>query len=143
MSTTENKDIVRRQWFQEFWDNWNLSKADELFTSDYRLHLPGVPTPMSREATKEVVKMFSASFPDLQHTIEDIIAEGNTVAARWTVRGTHRGDFQGIPATGKSVRLSGTTVHDMADGKIVETWLTFDNHELLQQLGVVPQPTQV
>jgi steroid delta-isomerase-like uncharacterized protein len=143
MSTTENKDIVRRQWFQEFWDNWNVSKADELFTSDYRLHLPGVPTPMSREATKEVVKMFGASFPDLQHTIEDIIAEGNTVAARWTVRGTHRGDFQGIPATGKSVRLSGTTVHNMADGKIVETWLTFDNHELLQQLGVVPQPTQV
>jgi steroid delta-isomerase-like uncharacterized protein len=143
MSTTENKDIVRRQWYQELWDNWNVSKADELFTSDYRLHLSGVPAPMSREATKEVVKMFGASFPDLQHTIEEIIAEGNTVAARWTVRGTHRGDFQGIPATGKSVRLSGTTVHHMADGKIVETWLTLDNHELLQQLGVVHQPTQV
>jgi steroid delta-isomerase-like uncharacterized protein len=142
MSTAENKEIVRRRWYQDLWDNWNLSTADDLFTSDYRLHLPGIPTSMDREATKAVVKMFSASFPDLQHTIDEMIAEGNAVAARWTIRGTHRGDFQGIPATGQSVKLSGTTVHHLADGKIAETWLTFDNLQLLQQLGVTPQPTQ-
>ena len=98
---------------------------------------------MNREGTKQVVKMFSASFPDLRHTVDEIIGEGNTVAARWTVRGTHRGEFQGIPASGRSVRLSGTTVHHLAGGKIVETWLTFDNQELLQQLGAVPQTSQV
>ena len=143
MSTTENKDIVRRDWYQELWDRWNLSKAEELFTSDYRLHLPGIPGPMNREAAKEVVKMFSGSFPDLQHTIDEMIAEGNTVAARWTVRGTHRGDFQGLAATGRSVMLSGTTVHHMKEGRIAETWLTFDSQELLQQLGAVPQTSQV
>ena len=139
MSTAENKEIVRRRWYQELWDNWNVSTAEELFTSDYRLHLPGIPTSMDREATKAVVKMFSVSFPDLRHTVDEIIAEGSTVAARWTVRGTHRGDFQGIAATGKSVTLSGMTVHHMENGKILETWLTFDNQELLQQLGAVAQ----
>jgi predicted ester cyclase len=71
-----------------------------------------------------------------------MIAEGNVVAARWTVRGTHRGDFQGIAPTAKPVRLSGTTVHHMSDGKIVETWLTFDSMELLRQLGAVPGAVQ-
>src|SRR5262245_17970244 len=143
MSTTENKEIVRRDWLQELWDNWNLSKADELLASDYRLHLPGVPAPMNREATKEVIKMFGGSFPDLRHALDEVIAEGSTVAVRWTVHGTHRGDFQGLTATGRSIELSGTTVHHMTGGKIGETWITFDNLALLQQLGAVPQASHV
>ena len=71
-----------------------------------------------------------------------MVAEGNTVAARWSVRGTHRGDFQGIAPTGKQVNVSGTTVHHMVNGKIVETWLTFDTMDLLQQLGAVPRPVE-
>jgi predicted ester cyclase len=71
-----------------------------------------------------------------------MIEEGDTVAARWTVDGTHRGDFQGIAATGRKVRLSGTTIHHMADGKIKETWLTVDNLDLLQQLGAIPRGGQ-
>ena len=134
MSTTDNKEIVLRRWYQELWDNWNVSTADELFTSGYLLHLPGSTTPMNRDAAKHVVQMFSVAFPDLKHTIDEMIAEGNTVAARWTVNGTHRGVFQGIAPTGKPVRVSGTTLHHMADGKIVETWLTFDTMDLLQQL---------
>jgi len=101
-----NKDIVRRQWYQELWDNWNLSTADELLTDDYRLHLPGSPQPLDRATAKQVVAMFSVSFPDLKHTVHEMIGEGDTVAARWTVRGTHRGDFQGVgrPATQSSLR---------------------------------------
>lgn len=87
--------------------------------------------------------MFSASFPDLKHTVDEIIAEGDTVAARWTVRGTHRGEFQGIPASGKQVNLSGITVHHLKDGKIRETWLSFDNMEVLQQIGAVPLAAKV
>ena len=70
-------------------------------------------------------------------TVDEVIAEGDTVAARWTVRGTHRGDFQGIAASGRGVTLSGITVHHLKDGRIRETWLSFDNMELLQQLGAV------
>jgi steroid delta-isomerase-like uncharacterized protein len=133
-----NKDIVLRQWYQELWDNWNVSTADELFTDNYRLHLPGSAAALDRDATKGVVRMFSIAFPDLQHTVDEMVAEGNTVAARWSVRGTHRGEFQGIAPTGKQIGVSGTTVHHLVNGKIVETWLTFDTMDLLQQLGAVP-----
>jgi steroid delta-isomerase-like uncharacterized protein len=136
--TSNNKGVVLRLWYDELWDKWNLSAADELFSDDYGLHLPGVPTALDAQATKQVVAMFSASFPDLKHTVDEMIAEGDTVAARWTVRGTHRGEFQGIPASGKQVTLSGNTVHHLKDGKLSETWLSFDNMELLQQLGAVP-----
>jgi steroid delta-isomerase-like uncharacterized protein len=139
MPSQHNKDIVLRKWYEELWNNWNVSVADDLFTSDYVLHVSGVPVPMDRAGAKQVVQMFSVAFPDLKHTVDEMIAEGEAVAARWTVRGTHQGDFQGIAPTGKPVRLSGTTVHHLADGRIVETWLTFDNLEMLQQLGAVPR----
>jgi steroid delta-isomerase-like uncharacterized protein len=140
MSTNENKNIVLRKWYQELWDKWNIKVSDELLAADYTLHVSGVPTPMNREAAKQVIKMFSVAFPDLQHTIDEMIAEGNTVAARWTVSGTHRGEFQGIAPTGKRITLSGTTVHHMTDGRISETWLTMDNLELLRKLGAVSTP---
>jgi steroid delta-isomerase-like uncharacterized protein len=142
MSTQENKDIVLRQWYQELWNKWNVGAADDLLTSDYLLHLSGSPTPMDRDATKQVVTMFRSAFPDLRHTVDEMIAEENTIATRWTVWGTHRGEFQGIAPTGKRISVSGTTVHHMANGRIAETWLTVDNLHLLQQLGAVPQPGQ-
>jgi steroid delta-isomerase-like uncharacterized protein len=141
MSTTENKDIVLRQWYQELWDNWKIGVADALLTPDYALHVSGSPTPFNRDAVKQVVAMYGAAFPDLKHTVDEMIAEGNTVAARWTVRGTHRGEFQGVAPTGRPIQLSGATVHHMSDGRIVETWLTVDNLELLQQLGAAPKPS--
>jgi len=133
--TDVNKSIVLRQWYQELWNKWNIGVADELLTADYRLRLSGVPAPFDREGAKQVVSMFSTTFPDLQHTVDEMIGDGDAIAARWTVRGTHRGDFQGIAATGNAVQLSGTTIHHMSGGKIDETWLTFDNLDLLQQLG--------
>ncbi len=141
MSAT-NKDIVLHHWYQELWDKWNIAVADELFTADYLLHLPGSPAPVDRDSTKQVVQMFSVAFPDLQHTIDELIAEDDVVAARWTVTGTHQGDFQGIAPTGKTVTLSGMTVHHMADGRISETWLMFDTMELLQQLDAAPRLAQ-
>ena len=142
MSISANKEVVLQRWYRELWDAWNIAAADDLFTEDYRLHLSGLPAPADKEASKQIVAMFSAAFPDLRHTVDEMIAEGNTVAARWTVEGTHRGDFQGIPATGRQVKLSGTTVHHMADGKIEETWLTVDNLDLQQQLGAIPRAGQ-
>ena len=136
--TSSNKDIVLRYWYQELWDNWNIAVADDLLTDDYRLHAPGVPVPLDRETTKQVVAMYGTSFPDLKHTVDEVIAEGDTVAVRWTVHGTHRAEFQGIPASGKQINLSGNTFHHLKDGKVRETWLVFDVMELLQQLGAVP-----
>jgi len=136
--TTNNKDVVLRFWYQELWDNWNIAVADALLADDYRLHAPGVPVPLDRETTKQVVAMYGTSFPDLKHTVDELITEGDTVAARWTVRGTHKGEFQGIPATGKSVKLSGITFHHPQEGRVRETWLSFETVEQLQQIGAVP-----
>ncbi len=136
--TTNNTDVVLRLWYEELWDNWNIAVADELLTDDYHLHAPGVPVPLDRATTKQVVAMYGASFPDLKHTVDEVIAHGDGLAVRWTVRGTHRGEFQGIPASGKSVKLSGITVHHLVDARVRETWLVYDNMELLQQIGAVP-----
>ena len=136
--TTSDIDVVLRLWYQELWDNWNTAVADDLLTDDYRLHAPGVPVALDGETTKQVVRMYGNSFPDLKHTVDEVIADGDNVAVRWTVRGTHRGEFQGIAATGNSITLSGITVHHVADLRLRETWLVYDNMELLQQIGAVP-----
>ena len=109
-----------------------------LVVGDYRFHVPGVAVALDRDTTKQVVAMYGQSFPDLKHTVDEVIGEGDSVAARWTVNGTHRGEFQGIPASGRKVSVSGVTLHHVKDGKIRETWLSYDNMELLQQLGDGP-----
>jgi len=136
--TTSNIDVVLRLWYEELWDNWNTAVADDLLTDDYRLHAPGVPVALDGETTKQVVRMYGNSFPDLKHTVDEVIADGDNVAVRWTVRGTHRSEFQGIAATGNSITLSGLTVHHVTDRRLRETWLVYDNMELLQQIGAVP-----
>ncbi len=83
-----------------------------------------------------------AAFPDLHVTPEDVIAEGDSVVARLTSRGTHQGEFQGIPPTGKQITLTGIEVFRIADGTIAERWGEFDFLGLLQQLGVIPSPAQ-
>ncbi|SRR5579885_2812279 len=140
MSIEENKSVVR-QFFATF---GSPSSVDALLTPSYVHHDPALPPEMQhgREAYKQVVAMFNSAFPDLQTTVEDLIAEGDMVAARWTWRGTHRGAFQGIPPTGKLVGGPGLSIHRLADGKIVEGWFSFDALGLMQQLGVIPAPGQ-
>ena len=87
-------------------------------------------------------KIFYAAFPDQQWTIHDLVAEGDRVAARFTMRATHTGEFQGIPATGRSISVWAFTIYRIADGKIAEEWAEFDAMGMMQQLGVIPAPDQ-
>jgi len=135
MSSTENKQLVQRQWYEELWNHWNVDAADALFTPDYRLHLAGSPAPLDRTATKEAVAMFGRAFPDLHHTVDEIVSEGNTVVARWTVGATHPGISRGFPPTRRAVTNTGITLHHIRNGQIAETWLAYDNLSFLQQLG--------
>jgi steroid delta-isomerase-like uncharacterized protein len=82
--------------------------------------------------------MFRTGFPDIQVSIEDLVAEGKKVVAHWTWCGTNQGEFQGIPPTGKQVTGSGISIQRIADGKIAEAWVNFDTLGMLQQLGVIP-----
>ncbi len=93
----------------------------------------------SPESEKKRATLYRTAFPDLRLTIEDIIAEGETVMARWSYRGTHKGDLSGIAPTGKQFNISGVTIARLLNGKIAEGWVNWDALGLMQQLGVVPE----
>ncbi len=136
MSMEENKAIVR-QYVEEVINKRNLAALDEFNPPTYVLHSPG-SLPMNREAAKQFITVFQTAFPDLQQTIEDMLAEEDKVVQRVTFRGTHQGEFQGIPATGRHITVTGMNISRVTEGKIVEDWFAFDALGLLQQLGVVP-----
>ncbi len=137
MSTEENKAIDRR-FTEEVWNRGNLAVVDELMSADYNGHDPMMPA--GSEGFKQYVLMYRSAFPDVHLTIEDQIAEGDTVVSRWTARGTHKGELMGIPPTGKQVTVTGMNIERVANGKLVEGWSNYDTLGMLQQLGVVPAP---
>ncbi len=138
MSTEENKARTRRV-YEEVFNQGNLAVVDELFSPNHVYHDPGFPEPIrGPEGFKQYAMMYRNAFPDNTITIEDLIAEGDTVAVRHTYRGTHKGTLQGIPPTGKQVMVTAMVISRTVDGKFAETWFTGDILGLLQQLGVVP-----
>ena len=135
----QNKAIVRRL-FTELWNNGNLSVADEIFTPNYAHYDPSTPDfGRGPDSEKKRAALYRAAFPDLHLTVEDVIAEGETVMTRWSCRGTHKGDLNGIAPTGKQITISGMTVARVSNGKITEGFVNWDALGLMQQLGVVPQ----
>ncbi len=135
MSTEDNKANVRRGF--EAVNQKNLAVFDELLTPDVVFHSAST-TMQGLEAYKQVLSVYVTAFPDLQFTIEDVIAEGDTVVVRYTTRGTHQGNFRGIPPTGKQVSGTGMFIDRLVNGKAVEQWINGDDLGLLQQLGVIP-----
>jgi len=133
----ENKVLARR-FISEGWDKGNLGILDELLAPTYVDHNPPPGLPADREGAKQGITLFRTAFPDLKNTIEDLVAEGDKVVGRLISRGTHRGEFQGIPPTGKQVVVEGIFIGRVAGGKLVETWGQFDAIGLLQQLGAMP-----
>jgi steroid delta-isomerase-like uncharacterized protein len=138
MSLEENKAIIRRE-NEDGINRGNLEVIDELLSHDYILHVPGLQEPVrGREGYKQFVNTFRTAFPDLHTTIEELIAEGDKVVVHHTWRGTHKGDFQGVFATGKQVQFDSINIYRIIDGKIAEERMEFDNLSLLQQLDAVP-----
>jgi predicted ester cyclase len=140
MSTEENKALVRR-FNEEAWNRRNPSVVDELFAPNYVAHMPGTP-PLDREGHKHFIAGMQSAFADIQSVTEDLIADGDKVAWRWTFRGTQRGEFQGILPTGKHVTLTGISILRCKGGKVVESWHEIDTLGMMQQLGVIPAPAQ-
>ncbi len=135
----QNKAIVRRL-FEELWNKGNLSVADQLFSLNYAHHDPSTPDfGRGPESERKRATLYRTAFPDLQLTIEDIIAEGETVMARWSCRGTHKGDLSGIAPTGKQFTISGVTIARLTNGKLAEGYVNWDALGLMQQLGVAPE----
>ena len=132
----ENKALVRRSW--ETADNPD-EIIDEVYAADLVWHDPDQDI-QGHEEAKQYIAMYKTAFPDLSPTVEDVIAEGDKVVSRWTIRGTHQGEIEGFgPPTGKQIELEGITISRIEGGKIVEEWNRYDNLSLLQQLGLAPE----
>lgn len=141
MSPEENnKDLGRR--IVDAINTGNLAAIDEAFAPGYvdRNPFPGA-TP-DREGFKQSLTKFRAAFPDFRYTVEDEISVGDKLVHRLTARGTQKGEFQGVPATGKQATWSEIHIGRIADGKVVEHWGTVDEMGMAQQLGLVSAPKQ-
>src|SRR6266404_4861546 len=137
---SENNKAVVRRLIEEVWNKGNLSLVDELFAPNYEHHDPSSPDfGRGPESEKKRANLYRNPFPDLRLTIEDIIAEDNTVMTRWSCRGTHNGFLNDMATTEKQFTISGITVGRLANGKIAESYVNWDALGLMQQLGVVPE----
>jgi steroid delta-isomerase-like uncharacterized protein len=120
----------------------NLSLIDALFAQSFIDHDPLGPDVHGLEATRQRHAMYQTAFPDLQYTVEEVIAENNSVVLRWTAHGTHLGEIFSIAPTRKQVTIVGTMTCHITSGKIQEVWIDWDALGLLRQLGIDPQHPQ-
>jgi steroid delta-isomerase-like uncharacterized protein len=140
MSTENNKTAALRIPLEVF-NKGNLDAADEVMAPDYIEHAPIPPgLPPSLPGFKLFIPAFRAAFPDFQYTVDDVIAEGDKVVVRLTAHGTQKGEFAGLPASGREATWSEIHIVDMAEGKIVEHWVVQDQLGMMQQLGFIPVP---
>ncbi|GAG66025.1 unnamed protein product [marine sediment metagenome] len=140
MSIEENKSLPRRS-YEEIYNQGNLDVADDIYDENFVIHMS--PSDLKgTKSIKEYALMLRNAFPDLKFKIEDQIAEGDKVATRWVVIGTHKGEYMGVAATGKFVSNTGISLHRIIDGKMVESWVSSDNLGVMQKLGAVSLPRQ-
>lgn len=138
MTAETNKAIVRR-YFEQIMNNKRYDLADEFFVESVELHGVG-PGISGRTAAVEMYTTLFAAFPDWHLVIDDIFAEGEKVVVRYTATCTNKGDFQGIPATGKPYTQKAIVIYHLANGKIAEGWVQTDMLSMMQQLGLMPSP---
>ena len=140
MSTEENKMIARRftEGIQSFWHTGSLDALEAIVTPDFVHHGPGLPSDLA--GLKQALPLFRAAFPDMEITVEDMIADGDKVFDRVSWQATHQGELMGIPPTGKQVKVQEMHICRIAGGKMVERWSQWDAFGMLQQLGVIPVP---
>jgi len=130
-----------RRWFDEGCSRGNVDLADELYSPDYVTHSVGPDLPPTLEGLKMFIRALREGIPDLDCPVEEVVAEGDRVAGRFSMRGTHAGTLFGIPATGKTVGVGVMVIARFdAAGKWVEDWANWDQLGMMQQLGVIPAP---
>jgi steroid delta-isomerase-like uncharacterized protein len=133
-----NKAIICR-----YVDATNAGELDlfDLFVDENYIENEPIPGQgMGREELKKAYVVFNGPFPDLEYVFEDLIAEGDLVFGRGVISGTHKGDFMGVPATGKKIRWTGTRLFRLQGGQVMEGWINVDMMGMMQQMGVIPAP---
>jgi steroid delta-isomerase-like uncharacterized protein len=135
---TDSRKRTIERYFSELFNQGRLDLVDELLHPEYVNHSPGSPDlPRGRDGVKVVVQALRAAFPDLTYTVEDVVAGPDAVAVRATMRGTHLGDFFGLPASGRTFAVQQMTIEHFRDGRIVAHHRVTDEASLLRQLGAI------
>ena len=137
MSVEENKALERRL-YEEIYIKKNIAKAEQFFATNWICHPSPPGASPGLEGMKQQHVINSKAIPDMQVKLEDMVAEGDKIACRWTATGTHKGEFMGVPPTNKKITLTGIHIDRIAGGKVVETWNYTDMLGVMQQLGVIP-----
>jgi steroid delta-isomerase-like uncharacterized protein len=138
MSTEANKTLVRR-YYEDVFNGGKVELLDEMAVPDYDEHSPFPGQPNGIEGLKARVAAILAAFRPT-FTLHGVVGEGDTVVAYWTNTGTHQGEFMGVPPSGRPVRISGIDIHRLRDGRMAEHWHVVEELQMLQQLGVIPEP---
>jgi steroid delta-isomerase-like uncharacterized protein len=136
MSAEDNKRVIRR-WL-EAWNTNDLDAAEGLLGNGYVRHDANLPDIVGPQAERNFVATALAAFPDLRFEAQHLVAEDDLVVGRLTVQGTHRGEFMGVPASGRHVDFQTVETFRLLDGKIAEQWVVMNVLGLLQQLGAIP-----
>jgi steroid delta-isomerase-like uncharacterized protein len=142
-TTEENKELVKRV-LEEAFSRGDVDVLEEVLADDFVAHAPSEPghgaETQDRERLAEEIERNREAFPDMTFTVEEIVAEGDTVAVRWSARGTHEGELMGMEPTGEAVDMRGMNFLHIENGKIAEDWVLWDSLGMMQQLGIGPEP---
>ncbi len=130
---------LSRRIFEDVWNRKNLNAIDDLISTDYVHHDASSLVASGVDGYKQFVKSYLNAFPDARFTIDDAFTDGQNEITRWTVSGTHEGELAGIPRTGRRFSVTGISIARIANGKITESWNSWDALGLMQQLGVVSE----
>jgi steroid delta-isomerase-like uncharacterized protein len=134
--SNEERKAICRWGYQELWNTGNLDVIAEAVAEDVLVHDVVNGELRGRDDIAAVVSAYRTAFPDVRLTIEDQIAEGDTVVTRWSATGTHDGPLGGAPPTGRTGTLIGVNISRFSGLQIVEVWETWDGLGLLHQLGL-------
>lgn len=138
MSVEEDNKALVRHYVDEVWNQGNLAAIDAIISPNFVQHTRGVPP--GRDGVKAFFASLRASFSDISSTVEDVIAEGDIVMWRSTIRATQTGAFRGIPPTGKAITVTAMNIMRVENGQFAENWGEQDNLAMLRQLGILAQP---
>ena len=136
MTSASHESIVRN--VLTLIDARKLDEAFEFYAPDYVYHGPGGQELRGRDGIRGLWEIFLGGFPDLSSTVDELISHGDKLVMRWTVRGTHTGEFLGIAPTNNKIALPITEIFVIADGQLVEAWDRYDRLHLLEQIGAAP-----
>lgn len=140
MTTEQENEELVREFIEVVWSEPDYELLEEIVAPDAEhsgpMDPPGLPN--GPEGEKQLIQMYRQAFPDATLEVDDIVVDGDTVAARWTATGTHEGSLMGIEPTGNRVEISGSEINRIEDGQIVESWLLFDTFGMMEQIGAMP-----